>query len=254
MADRVKKSKGGFSVLLDWGRKAKRGGGGLQPSVWGTEIYVAVKPGYSLLYGGSSSTPASQPILHTLNYSDIYSDRKTQRFFTASDYFHSQVLPSYSLPLCPPPFQSSLPYNNRDTGSPFSKVKYIIDFLSLARFSLHLSTSSHLSSSTSSYCLWGDWLSTSLTSPCYVCLTSSLHAWIRPRVSPLPIKLSGDPLKPHSGYRGLLSFFPSYFQSGPVPFFPDCQKENVKTKKKFDVQLFLEFLHHLSESVWEKLS
>lgn len=57
-ADRVKKSKGGFSEPLHRGRKAKRGGGGLQPPVWGTEIYVAIKLGYSLLYG---ALPVSRP-------------------------------------------------------------------------------------------------------------------------------------------------------------------------------------------------
>lgn len=103
-AGRVKKSKGGFSVLLDRSRKAKRGGGGLQPSVWGTEIYVVVKLVYSLLYGALPvPLPPRLPCTH-LTTLDIYADRKIQRFFAASiSILKSCHLTLFHFPLFLPP-------------------------------------------------------------------------------------------------------------------------------------------------------
>lgn len=100
VADRVKKSKGGFSILLDWDRNARRGGGGLQSSVWGAEIYVAIKLGYSLLYG---ALPVPQPPRLPCTHLTTLTFMLTQKHSAASSsspplpLFPFQVLPSSSL-------------------------------------------------------------------------------------------------------------------------------------------------------------
>ena len=104
-------------------------------------------------------------------------------------------------------------------GGLWRKVKYIIDFLSLSCYSLHLSTSLHLSSSTSSFCLWWEQLSARLPSSSYVKSNFNRHNWIHLGGFPSPIKLSDDPLKPCSGY---LCFCLLLLQSGYViSFLPD---------------------------------
>lgn len=149
----------------------------------GSRDLRAHKTGLFPLIRGSSCTPGSPPALRTLNHTDIYADTKTSHFFAGSI-----SIPSPAIVPPPTPFPASLIllhllYNSRDAGSLRRKVKYIIDFHSLSRFALSLSTSPHLSGSTSSSCLWGERLSTSSASSSYVCLASRLHTRIHLRVS-----------------------------------------------------------------------
>lgn len=145
---RVKKSNGGFRCWSTSREESgeRRRGVGLGFSV-GKRDLCGCKTGLFPLIWGSSCTPASSPGLHALNYPDIYADRKTAfprclRVLRFPATFPFPSSPYFS------PSSSSLPYNNRDTGSLWSKVKYIIDFHSLSRLlSCHLPTSSHPSSS-----------------------------------------------------------------------------------------------------------
>lgn len=120
------------------------------------------------------------------------------------------------------------------TRSLWSKVKYIIDFLNLCCLSLsrRLSTSSHLSSFTSSSCLWGELLSTSPTSSGYDCLTSSLHAWIHLRVSPRLLNSQTTHLNHARATNAFwfFSFFPCAAQSFlSWPLKGKCQRWENKT-------------------------
>lgn len=109
-ANRVKKSKGGFSVPLHRGREAKRGGGGLQPSVWGAEIYVAVKLGYSLLYG---ALPAPRPPRLPCTHLTTLTFMLTEKHSASSSSLTISIPNPAALPFpsspCRPPFPSSLP-------------------------------------------------------------------------------------------------------------------------------------------------
>ncbi len=131
LSRRVKKSKGGLNVLLDRGRKAKRGGG-LQPPVSGREIYAAVKLGYSLLYG---ALPVPQPPRLPCTHLTTLTFMLTQKHVASSLLlFPLHALPSLSLTH---PHHPCLTIAGTE-GVCGVKVKYIIDFDSLSHFSLHI--------------------------------------------------------------------------------------------------------------------
>lgn len=112
VADRVKKSKGGFSVGLHGGERAKRGGGGgLRASVWGAEIYVAVKLGYSLLYGALPAPRPPRPACTHLTTLTFTLTEK-QRFLGVLRFPGPATFPFPPFTFFPPS-SSSLPYNNR---------------------------------------------------------------------------------------------------------------------------------------------
>lgn len=196
-ADRVKKSKGGFSVLLDRGRKEpeeEEVGYNLQ---CGEGDLCDHKTGLFPLIWSSSCTPASPACpAHTLNYSDIYADTKTQRFFTAAI-----SIPCPAILLSPFPF--ALPHRPCFTIAGTEGVCG-------GRLSTLLTSTASLTSPSASFHLFPsvrlylvflplrrvvkyiiDFLQLRL-SDCRVCRPGSLSGF-----SYLPIKLSGDPLKPH---------------------------------------------------------
>lgn len=125
------------------GTRAKRGGegGSASPPVRGTEIYVAVKAGYSLLYGALPVTRPrpSPPATHL-----------TTPTFTLTQQQVASSPPLFPLGL--PPSNSlvplHLPYKCRDTAS--LRGERLSPFLTL---SLYFSTSRHVSGSASPFFL-----------------------------------------------------------------------------------------------------
>lgn len=175
----------------------------------GTEIYVAAKAGYSLLYG---ALPVTQPRRPPGSHLTTLTFTLTQQQATSSPpLFPLGLPPSDYRPL---PSLLHLPYKCGDTAS--LRGERLSPFLTL---SLYFSTSLHVSGSASPFsCLWAEWLSTSLTSLSYDRPTSSPRAWIRLGVSPPPIKLTGG-----SSCTSLSATFHS--SSSPQTFLLSTDKE-----------------------------
>lgn len=139
-AGRVKKSQGGFSVLLDRSRKAKRGGGGLQPSVWGTEIYVVVKLGYSLFYGALPvPLPPRLPCTHLTTLTFMLTEKYSASSLPVFPFSSPAILLFSTFPFSSPP--PHLPFLTITWTQGVCRVRLstlLTSTASRSHFSLHL--------------------------------------------------------------------------------------------------------------------